>query len=47
MGTISCELFWPISNRYFMQSRKAERCTDIILKLACYCLSITVEDLNL
>ena len=31
----------------FMKSRKAERCTDIVLKLTFYCLSVTVEDLNL
>ena len=29
------------------KSRKAERCTDIMFKLALYCLSVTVEDLNL
>ena len=31
----------------FTKSRKAERCTDIMLKLAFYCLSVTAEDLNL
>ena len=31
----------------FMKSRKAERCTDVMFKLAFYCLSVTVEDLNL
>ena len=29
-----------------MKSRKAERCTDVMFKLAFYCLSVTVEDLN-
>ena len=28
-----------------MKSRKAERCTDVMFKLA-FCLSVTVEDLN-
>ena len=31
----------------FTKSRKAERCTDVMFKLAFYCLSVTVEDLNL
>ena len=31
----------------FMKSTKAERCTDITIKLTLYCLSDTVEDLNL
>ena len=31
----------------FKKSTKAERCTDITLKLTLYCLSVTVEDLNL
>ena len=31
----------------FAKSRKAERCRDVMFKLACYCLSTTVEDLNL
>ena len=30
----------------FRKSRKAERCTAMF-KLAFYCLSVTVEDLNL
>ena len=30
-----------------MKSRKAERGTDVMFKLAFYCLSVTVEDLNL
>ena len=30
-----------------MKSRKAERCTDVMFKLAFYCLPVTVEDLNL
>ena len=29
------------------KSRKAERCTDVMFKLAFYYLSVTVEDLNL
>ena len=31
----------------FMKSRKAERCTDVMFKLAFYCLYVTAEDLNL
>ena len=31
----------------FTKSTKAERCTDIMFKLTHYCLSVTVEDLNL
>ena len=31
----------------FMKSRKVERCTDVMFKLAFYCLPVTVEDLNL
>ena len=31
----------------FQKSAKAERCTDITFKLTLYCLSVTVEDLNL
>ena len=31
----------------FTKSRKAERCTDFMFKLAFYCLPVTVEDLNL
>ena len=31
----------------FPKSRKAERCTDVMFKLTLYCLSVTVEDLNL
>ena len=31
----------------FTKSRKAERCTDFMFKLAFDCLSVTVEDLNL
>ena len=31
----------------FMKSWKAEKCTDVMFKLAFYCLSVTVEDLNL
>ena len=31
----------------FMKYTKAERCTDIMFKLTLYCLSVTVEDLNL
>ena len=31
----------------FTKSTKAERCTDITFKLTIYCLSVTVEDLNL
>ena len=31
----------------FTKSRKAERCTDVMFKLAFYCLSVTAEDLNL
>ena len=31
----------------FAKSKKAERCTDAMFKLTLYCLSITVEDLNL
>ena len=30
-----------------MKTKKAERCTDIMLKLALHCLSVIVEDLNL
>ena len=30
----------------FTKSRKAERCTDIMLKLA-FCFSVSVEDQNL
>ena len=30
----------------FTKSRKAERCTDIMFKMAFYCFSVTVEDLN-
>ena len=29
------------------KSTKAERCTDVMIKLTLYCLSVTVEDLNL
>ena len=31
----------------FTKFTKAERCTDIMFKLTLYCLSVTVEDLNL
>ena len=31
----------------FEKFMKAERCTDVIFKLTLYCLSLTVEDLNL
>ena len=31
----------------FTKSRKAERCTYVMFKLPFYCLSVTVEDLNL
>ena len=31
----------------FTKSRKVERCTDVMFKLPFYCLSVTVEDLNL
>ena len=31
----------------FAKSTKAERCTDVTLKLTLNCLSVTVEDLNL
>ena len=31
----------------FTKSRKAERCADVMFKLAFYCLSVTVEHLNL
>ena len=31
----------------FTKYRKAERCTDVMFKLTFYCLSVTVEDLNL
>ena len=31
----------------FTKSAKAERCTNITFKLTLYCLSVTVEDLNL
>ena len=31
----------------FTKSMKSERCTDIMFKLTLYCLSVTVEDLNL
>ena len=31
----------------FTKSTKAERCTNIMFKLTIYCLSVTVEDLNL
>ena len=31
----------------FAKSTKAERYTDVIFKLTLYCLSVTVEDLNL
>ena len=31
----------------FMKSMKAERRTDVMFKLTFYCLSVTVEDLNL
>ena len=31
----------------FTKSAKAERCTDTTFKLTLYCLSVTVEDLNL
>ena len=31
----------------FKKSKKAERCIDVMFKVAFYCLSVTVEDLNL
>ena len=31
----------------FAKSRKEERCTDVMFKLAFHCLSVTVENLNL
>ena len=31
----------------FTKSRIAERCTDVMFKLTFYCLSVTIEDLNL
>ena len=31
----------------FTKSRKAERCADVMFKLAFYCLSVTVEDPNI
>ena len=30
-----------------MKSTKAERCKDFIFKLTLYCLSVTIEDLDL
>ena len=40
--------FLPISNRYICEIYKRdERCPDVIFKLTLYCLSVTVEDLNL
>ena len=31
----------------FAKSTKAERCTDVMFELRLYCLSVTVEDLDL
>ena len=31
----------------FAKSVKAERCTDVLFKLTLYCLSVTIEDLDL
>ena len=31
----------------FAKSMKAKRCTDFMFKVTLYCLSVTVEDLNL
>ena len=31
----------------FAKSTKAERCIDVMFKLTLYCVSVTVEDLNL
>ena len=55
METISVAITGSSDMRYldlyliniFTKSRKAERCTDVKFKLAFYCLSITVKDLNL
>ena len=33
--------------KIFAKSAKIERCTDVMFKLTLYCLSVTVEDLNL
>ena len=54
METISVAITGSSDMRYldlyliniFTKSRKAERCTDVKFKLAFYCLSITVKDLN-
>ena len=31
----------------FAKPIEAERCTDVMFKLTLYCLSVTVEDVNL
>ena len=54
METISVVINGSSNVRYFdlylinifTKSRKAERCTDVMFKMAFYCLSVTVEDLN-
>ena len=55
MGTISVAITGSSDMRcldlylinIFTKSRKAERYTDVMFKLAFYCLSVTVEGLNL
>ena len=42
--TITCALFWSISNKYVDEIQKGG---EIMLKLAFYCQSGTVEDRNL
>ena len=55
MGTISVAITGSSDMRcldlylinIFTKSKKAERYTDVMFTLAFYCLSVTVEDLNL
>ena len=55
METISVAITGSSDMRYldlyliniFTKSRKAERCTDVKFKLAFYCLSVTVKDMNI
>ena len=43
-GVLSFDLY--LTN-IFTKSTKAERCIEVKFKLTLYCLSVTVEDLNL
>ena len=46
-GRCACNHAHQMEKTVFVKSMKAKRCTDVMFKLRFYCLSVTVEDLNL